>query len=114
MQDEVSPRKPDDPPWRSRIAHRSSDPSAMGALRRARLGHGWSMTRAAVETGVSRGMISLLERGLRRPSESLADALIYSYGITGGDADAVRAIALPFVGRDSPFKTGVAPGAWMP
>lgn len=112
--DVISPRRPQDPPWRSRTAHRSSDPEAMEALRRGRLGRGWTMTRAARETGVSRPMISLLERGLRRPSESVAEALIYVYRLTGQEADAVRSIALELVGRDSPFKTGVspAPAAW--
>jgi len=69
------------------------------------------MTRAAEETGVSRPMISLLESGQRRPPESLAEALIAGYGMSGPDADAVRWIALEWVGRDSPFRTGVSP-AW--
>lgn len=67
------------------------------------------MTRAARETGVSRPMISQLERGQRRPSGSLAEALIAGYGMKGFDAEAVRSIALPLVGRDSPLKTGVIP-----
>lgn len=107
--DEISPRRPQDPPWRVRIAHRSSDPYAMEVLRRARERRGWTMTRAAAETGVSRPMISQLERGQRRPSVSLAEALIAGYGMTGPGADAVRAIALDWVGRDSPYRTGVSP-----
>ncbi|MGI8452133.1 MAG: helix-turn-helix transcriptional regulator [Streptosporangiaceae bacterium] len=107
--DQVSPRRPQDPPWRSRTAHRTSDPEAMTALRRARERHGWTMTRVARETGVSHPMISLLERGLRLPSESLAEALITGYGMTGSDAAVVRSIALQWVGRDSPFRTGVSP-----
>lgn len=81
----------------------------MEALRRARVRRGWSMTRAAKETGVSRPMISLLERGLLLPSASLAEALIAGYGMSGPDADSVRSIALEWVGRDSPFRTGVSP-----
>ena len=42
----------------------------------------------------------------------MAEALIAAYGITGEHAEDVRAIALPNVGRDSPFKTGVEP--WNP
>src|SRR5450755_18508 len=67
------------------------------------------MTRAATETGVSRPMISLLERGLRRPSVSLADTLISGYGMDPADADVVRSIAIDWVGRDSPYRTGVTP-----
>lgn len=78
----------------------------MAALRGGRLGRGWSMTAAAKHSGVSRPMISLLERGLRRPSESVAEDLIAAYGLTGPAAAAIRAIAIPLVGRDSPFKTG--------
>jgi len=81
----------------------------MSALRRGRLGRGWSMSEAASHTGVSRPMLSLLERGQRRPSESVAEDLIDAYGLDDDDADAVRAIARPLVGRDSPYRTGVWP-----
>jgi len=54
-------------------------------------------------------MISLLERGLRRPSVSLAEALITGYRMDAAGADAVRAIAIDWAGRDSPFRTGVTP-----
>ncbi len=107
--DEISPRRPQDPPWRSRTAHRTSDPEAMEALRCGRERRGWTMTRAAQETGVSRPMISQLESGLRRPSESVAEDLIAGYRLTGQAADAVRSIALEWVGRDSPYRTGVNP-----
>lgn len=107
--DEISPRRPGDPPWRSRTAHRTSDPDAMAALRTARLRHGWTMTRAAEETGVSRPHLSLVERGLRRPSVSVAEALIGGLRMSGEEADAVRSIALEHVGRDSPFRTGDSP-----
>ncbi len=107
--DEISPRRPQDPPWRSRTAHRTSDPEAMEALRRSRVRRGWSMTRAAAETGVSRPMISLLERGLRLPSVSLAEALIAGYRMSATEAEAVRSIAIDWVGRDSLYRTGVTP-----
>jgi len=106
MFDETSPRRPGDPPWRSRTAHRTSSPAAMAALRRGRLVRGWSMTAAARHSGVSRPMISQLESGRRRPSESVAEDLIAAYRLTGADAAAVRGIAIPLVGRDSPYKTG--------
>jgi len=104
-----SPRRPQDPPWRSRTAHRTSTPGAMRALRDARLRQGWSIARAAAECGVSRPHLSLLERGLRRPSESVAAAIVAGYGMTLAEADAVRAIALAYVGRDSPYRTGITP-----
>jgi len=66
------------------------------------------MTRAAAGTGVSRPMISQLERGQRRPSVSLAEALIAGYGMSAA-ADAMRSLALDWVGRDSPYRTGVSP-----
>lgn len=109
--DEADPRRPGDPPWRGRTAHRSGSPAAMRALRDARLRRGWTQARAALETGVSRPHINLLERGLRRPSESVAEDLISGYGMTAGEADAVRAIAVPWAGRDSPLRTGVEPPA---
>ena len=66
--DEVSPRKPGDPPWRSRTAHRSCDPAAAAVLRAARLARGWSLSEAARRSGVSRRIINLLEAAERRPS----------------------------------------------
>ncbi len=112
MRDETSPRRPHDPAWRSRTARRSSTPEAMAALRDARLSRGWTMTRAARETGVSRPMLSLLERGQRRPSQSLAEDLISSYCLDPGAAEALRDIAIAFAGRDSPYRSGIEP-AWQ-
>jgi transcriptional regulator with XRE-family HTH domain len=103
--DEVSPRKPQDPPWRSRTAHRSLDPAAAKALLRARRRLGWNKSEASLRTGVSRRMILALERAERRPSVTLAEALVAGYGMQPGDAAIVRAQALPFVGRDSPYRS---------
>lgn len=105
--DDASPRRPHDPPWRSRTARRSLDPAAARALRRARLG--WSVSEASRRTGVSRRMIALLERAQRRPSASLAEALVRGYGMSDADAAPVRAAALANVGRDSPYKRGWRP-----
>ena len=110
--DEVSPPKPWDPPWRSRTAHRSCDPDAARVLRNARRARGWTVSEAARRSGVSRRMIGMLEAAQRRPSVSTAEALIDAYRLTGDDAEAVWSIAIPFVGRDSPFKTGIEPGGW--
>lgn len=110
--DEVSPPKPWDPPWRSRTAHRSCDPAAAAVLRDARRACGWSVSEAARRSGVSRRMIGMLEAAQRRPSVSTAEDLIAAYRLTGAAAEAVRAIAVPYVGRDSPFKTGIEPDGW--
>ncbi|MGH3227303.1 MAG: helix-turn-helix domain-containing protein [Streptosporangiaceae bacterium] len=110
--DEADPRKPWDPPWRSRTAHRSCDPEAAAVLRNARRVRGWSVSEAARRSGVSRRMIGMLEGAQRRPSVSTAEALIDAYRLTGGDAELVWSIAVPLVGHDSPFKTGVEPGGW--
>jgi DNA-binding XRE family transcriptional regulator len=107
--DDVSPRKPGDPPWRSRTAHRSCNPRAAAVLQVYRRTHGWTISEAARQSGVSRRMIGMLERAQRRPSLSLAEALIAAYGIPDGYAGDVRAVALPSVGRDSPYRTGDAP-----
>lgn len=110
--DEVSPRKPTDPPWRSRTAHRSLDPRVAAILKHYRQSRGWSLSGAARQSGVSRRMIGMLEHGQRRPSVSTAEALIAAYRIRADHAEEVREIAIPYVGRDSPFKTGVAPYDW--
>ena len=102
--DEASPRKPWDPPWRSRTAHRSCNPRAAAVLRAYREAHGLSVSEAARRSGISRRMIGMLEHAQRRPSVSTAEALITAYRISGGHAEDVRAVALPNVGRDSPFK----------
>lgn len=109
MADETDPPKPWDPPWRSRTAHRSCDPRASAILRRYRTQlRGWTVSEAARRSGVSRRMIGMLEAGQRRPSHSTAEALIDAYRMTGADEDTIWAIALPNVGRDSPYKTGRA------
>ena len=112
VHDDVSPRKPGDPWWRSRTAHRSCDPRAAAVLRQARTARGWSVSEAARRSGVSRRMIGMLEAAQRRPSISTSQALISAYRLTGERADAVRDIAVPCAGRDSPFKTGIEPDSW--
>jgi DNA-binding XRE family transcriptional regulator len=110
--DDVDMPNPWDPPWRSRTAHRSCDPPAAAVLKFYRLQRGWSVSEAARQSGVSRRMIGMLEHAQRRPSESTAEALIAAYRITREHAGRVRSIAIAFVGRDSPYKTGVKPGIW--
>jgi transcriptional regulator with XRE-family HTH domain len=84
----------------------------MAALRDARLRRGWTLSRAARETGISRPHLSLLERGLRRPSEAVAEIIITAYRMTPLEAHDLSEIAVPWAGRHSPYRTGVAPGPW--
>jgi transcriptional regulator with XRE-family HTH domain len=57
-------------------------------LAERRAERGWNRSEASRQTGVSRRMILALERGERRPSVSLAQALIDGYRL-GGDAAAI-------------------------
>jgi hypothetical protein len=51
-------------------------------------------------------MILALERGERRPSVSLAQALIDGYRLEGDAAAVIRPAGLDYVGRNSPFRRG--------
>jgi len=106
--DEVGLPRRNDPPWRGRRAHRNLPPDVAELLRSARSGHGWTKSEAERRTGVSRRMITLLERGERYPSSTLAEDLIDGYELNPWDADRLREIALPNVGRDSPYRRSTA------
>lgn len=106
MQDEVSPPRPHDPPWRSRTAHRTLAPDVADMLARVRAELGWSLSEAARRTGISRRMLGMLEVGQRVPSTVLAEDLISGYKLGYADADLLRFAALPNVGRDSPLRAG--------
>jgi transcriptional regulator with XRE-family HTH domain len=75
-------------------------PEVAAILRRGRRARGWSFRVAGQRTGVAYGYLAMLEGGHRVPSVVVADALVESYGLTGADAEAVRSVALPGVGRD--------------
>jgi transcriptional regulator with XRE-family HTH domain len=104
VDDVVSPRRPHDPPWRSRHAHRNLNPEAAAMLADARAARGWTQVQAAAWTGISRRMIGILEAGQRVPSTVLVEALIDGYGLGLAEAAMLRAVALPNVGRDSPLR----------
>jgi len=108
-QDDSDPRRPGDPPWRGRTARRSSTPAAVRAFRSARLRGGWSIGFAAGRAGISRPHLSLLERGLRRPSSSVAEAVIKALAMTPAEAEAVRSVAVQLAGKDSPYRSGWRP-----
>jgi transcriptional regulator with XRE-family HTH domain len=73
-------------------------------LRHARAIHGWTKSEASRQTGVSRRMLTLLERGERYPSMALAEDLITGYRLDHQLATRLREIALPSVGRSSPYR----------
>lgn len=74
-------------------------------LRSARSARRWSLREAAKRTGVSTGMLVHLEKGRRLPSVPLAEDLIAGYGLSPWEAGQLRAVALPDVGRGSPYRT---------
>jgi hypothetical protein len=104
IHDEASPRRPADPPWRFRTAHRNLDPAVAAMLASNRTLLGWSYSTAARRTGISRGMLSMLEGGHRVPSTVLAEALIDGYRLDAADARLLRSVSLPYVGRASPLR----------
>lgn len=59
-----------------------------------------SLRTVAESTGVSASHICNLEGGHRLPSTTVAERLIAAYRLTGADAEAVRAVAVPGVGQD--------------
>ena len=89
-----------------RDGHRDLPRDVADALRHARRARGWSIRAAARHLGVAASMIHALEHARRRPSVVMAETLIDGYGMTPADARRLRAVALPGVGRDSPWKRG--------
>lgn len=107
--DDADPRRPGDPPWRDRTASRHLPAELADSLYEARLARGWSLRRAARETGVSVGMLCHLQAGKRLPSAALAEDLIENLALSPEVASALRAVARPYAGRSSPYRSGVYP-----
>jgi transcriptional regulator with XRE-family HTH domain len=93
-----------DPPWRRRAAHRDLPPDVAAMLRQARLARGWSLSEAERRTLISRRMLSLLERGERRPSVVLAESLVQAYRLGPVSSARLAAVAVRNAGRDSPYR----------
>lgn len=104
--DERDPRRPGDPPWRERVAHRHLPDELAVALRRARVSRGWSLRRAAEVTEVSAPHLHHLEAGTRWPSVIVAELLISRYRLDAATAVGLRAVARPNAGRSSPYRAG--------
>jgi ribosome-binding protein aMBF1 (putative translation factor) len=86
----VEPREP----------HRYLAPSIADSLTQARHMRGWSYRKAAQVTGVDAGYLCHLEHGRRVPSVVVVEELVKGYGLTGSDAENLRAVGLAGVGRD--------------
>jgi transcriptional regulator with XRE-family HTH domain len=104
MLDTARERRPWDPPWRRRAAHRSLPPDVAAMLRQARLARGWTKSAAAGYTRVSRRMLTLLEQGQRRPSIVLAESLAQAYRLDPEDSARLMQAAVHNAGRDSPYR----------
>lgn len=104
MDDAVSPRRPHDPPWRSRTAHRHLNADVAQMLADARARYGWPVAEAAARIGISARMVRYLEAGQRVPSTSVAEGIISAYEFDDVDAELLRSVSLPNVGRSSPYR----------
>ena len=104
--DEIDPPRPGDPPWRSRHAHRSL-PAAVADLLAARQSAlGWTQADVSAACGISRlAWWHLAVAADRRPSCAMAEALIAGLDLGADDAARLRAVAVPNVGRSSPYRT---------
>jgi len=101
--------KADDPWWRSRDPGRHLDPAIADALHAARLARGWTFRAASEALGLSTGYLCDLERGRRVPSMSVTILLVTGYQLPDPIARQLYRVARPWVGRDSPFRTGYFP-----
>jgi len=69
-------------------------------LRAARLRAGLSLRAAARVVPANHPYLSALEAGRKAPSVAFAEALVAAYRMTGAEAEALLAEAVPGVGRD--------------
>jgi len=101
--------KTDDAWWRSREPGRHMDPAIADALYEARMARGWTFRAASEALGLSSGYLCDLERGRRVPSLTVAVLLAGGYQLPDSVARSLYRVARPWVGRDSPFRTGYFP-----
>lgn len=84
-------------------SRRHYPPPGLGAvLATGRRRRNLSQRGLAAAVGVSPGYVAMLETDRRAPSESVADSLILTLRLDGGDRLAVLDAAIPDVGRDWP------------
>ncbi len=78
------------------------DPAIGAMLARRRRQLGWSYRQAGHRTGISYGMLAMMERGQRAPSIIVATLLARAYRLTEADTAWLLSGALADVGRDWP------------
>jgi len=98
-----------DPWWRSREPGRHMDPDIVRGLYEARITRGWTFRAASEALGLSTGYLCDLERGRRVPSLTVAVILVVGYQLPEPIASSLYRVARPWVGRDSPYRTGYFP-----
>lgn len=82
-------------------SRRHYPPPGFGAiLSAARRRRGLSQRGLAGAAGISAGYLAMLETDRRAPSESVAELLVDTLRLTGGDAETVLSAGIPDVGRD--------------
>lgn len=96
----ISTRKPRE------YAHRSLPADVAGSLHQARRDKGWSLRRAARHVGIAHGHLDYLEKGQRRPSLVVAEALIAHLALDSQAAERLRSVAVTDAGRSSPWRAG--------
>ena len=102
---ESSPRRPHDPPWRSRDAVREIPYDVAAMLRATRKARGLTLKGAAEAAGVSWRMLAHLEHGDRAPSHHTAERITAVYQLDVDDAARLHSTARR-AGYSSPYRTG--------
>lgn len=77
-------------------------PEFCETLAAARRAAGLSYRALARRCGLSFAFLHKLETGDRSPSRSNAELLVDALGVTGREAETIRAAAIPGAGRDYP------------
>ncbi len=80
------------------------DPHTAKGLRAAREALRWSYRRAAREVGTTAGYLHMLDHGCRRPSYTVALAIIDAYRLDPWLARDLLDQAVTDAGRDSPLR----------
>lgn len=108
--DDADPRRPGDPEWRERVAHRTLPADIVWALQDARHHRGWTQREAAAAVGISLGTVRHLEHGDRLPSVDVAEDLVATLDLPPDVVHHLRAVARPYAGRSSPLRHRYPPG----
>lgn len=103
-----------DPWWRSRTPIRRLDPDVAEMLRDRRRELGLTQPAAARQVGCHPVTIARLERGTRAPSLALATSIAATYRLDDERTRQLLAVARPYSGRSSPYRTKITPPSEPP